>query len=218
MIGIDLGYSDPTAINVFAFAPSDRTRTIYHRLGFEQTSMYAQIIAHKMIGEALDHDEPGGIIGAIGEWPNAMVADSAHQMAKSILAELANVYGIRIEAAVKGYHYKYGAIEVVNGDLVDGRIKILKGSLLEQQLQDLQWGLSKSEEQIERKDQPNHSTDGLVYARCVITTLITATGGADDPADETKDPRSPKYIPPMPDELPSDDYSGLFQDDYSSLL
>jgi hypothetical protein len=219
VIGMDIGYTDQTAINVFAFSPSDRTRTIYHRLCFGQAKMYAQIIAHKMIGVDLDHSEPAGIIGAIGEWPNAMVADSIHAMAKMVLAELGNVYGIKIEPAVKGYHYKYGAIEVVNGDLVDGRIKILKGSALEKQLQDLQWGLSKSEEQIERKDQPNDHPDSLVYARCVIATLITAIGDGDEEVDETKDPRSPKYVPPMPDEGRSDDdYSSIFQDDYSSML
>lgn len=218
VIGFDIGYSDPTAINVFAFSPSDRSRNIYHRLGFGQPKLYAQIIAHKMIGPELDHDEPGGIIGAIGEWPNAMVADSAHQMAKMVLAELANVYGVRIEPAAKGYAYKYGAIEVVNGDLVDGRLKILKGSVLEQQLQDLQWGLSKTEEQIERKDQPNDHSDSLVYARCVITTLISAGSGEDEAPDETKDPRSPSYVPPLPDEVKDDDYSSLFQDDYQNLL
>lgn len=217
VIALDIGYSDPTAINVFSFSTSDRTRTIYHRFGFGQKEMYAQIIAHKMIGEALDHSDPAGIVGALGEWPNAMVADSAHAMAKMVLAELANVYGVKIEPAAKGYHYKYGAIEVVNGDLVDGRIKILKGSALEKQLQDLQWGMSKSEEQIERKDQPNDHSDTLVYARCVITTLITAMVGAEEQPDETKDPRSPKYAP-MPDERSDDDYSSLFQDDYQSLL
>jgi hypothetical protein len=216
IIALDLGHSDPTAINAYSFSPSDPTRTIYHRLGFEQTKMYAQTIAFKMIGEALNHGEPDGIIGALGDWPNAMVADSAHQMAAAILAELANVYGVRIEPAQKGYKYKYGAIEVVNGDLFDGRIKVLKGSLLETQLLDLQWALDKFEQQVERKDQPNHSTDTLIYARAAITHLITA--GSVAPSERRRaHPHDPGYEPPTGDE-PRDEYGLLAADDYSALM
>lgn len=215
VIAIDLGFSDPTAINVFAFSPSDPTRTIYHRLCFEQKGLHAQPIAHKLIGEDLNHEDPGGIIGAIGGWPNGMVADSAHQMGAMILAELAKVYGVAIEAAVKGFKYKIGAIEVVNGDLVDGRIKILKGSRLEDQLVDLQWAESRNGDPMERKDQPNDSCDTLVYARAVISRLITA--GSVAPEDHVPKPGDRDYTPPLPSDN-ADDYSHLMQDDYQSLL
>lgn len=215
VIAIDLGFSDPTAINVFAFSPSDPTRIIYHRLCFEQKGLHAQPIAHKLIGEELNHEDPGGIIGAIGGWPNGMVADSAHQMGAMILAELAKVYGVAIEAAVKGFKYKIGAIEVVNGDLVDGRIKILKGSRLEDQLVDLQWAESRNGDPMERKDQPNDSCDTLVYARAVISRLITA--GSVAPDDHTPKPGDRDYTPPLPSDN-VDDYSHLMQDDYQSLL
>jgi len=219
VIAIDLGFSDPTAINVFAFSPSDPSRTIYHRWCFEKTEMGPQDLAHKLIGADVNHEKPGGVIGAIGEWPNAMVADSAHQMGAAILKDLGNVYGLRIEPAAKGFRYKIGAIEVVNGDLVDGRLKILKDSELETQLLTLQWAESpRTGEPMERKDQPNHSTDTLVYGRQLITHLISAGFVAPTERDPSKDPRSPQYVPPMPDETADDEYSALMGDDYQSML
>lgn len=218
VIALDLGFSDPTAINVFSFAYSDPTRTIYHRLCFEQKGMHSQMIAHKLLGPELDHEHPGGIIGALGEWPSGMIADSAHQMAEMILAEIGNVYGIRIDPMTKGFRYKLGAITVVNGDLVDGRLKILKDSHLEEQMLDLQWTESpRTGAPMERKDQPNHSTDCAIGARAIIGTLITAGPQAGDQHDPAKDPNSPKYEPPMPDEIKGE-FAHLFQDDYQALL
>lgn len=210
VITMDLGFSDPTTINVLAFSPSDPTRTIYHRLCFEAKEMYAQPIAHKLVGPEMNHEDPDGIIGAIGSWPNGMVADSAHQMAQAILAELANVYGINIEPAVKGFKYKIGAIELVNGDLVDGRIKVLKDSKLEEELLDLQWAESKTGEPMERKDQPNHHCDGLIYGRALISRLISAGMVAAEPKVE-------RDAPPMPDEVRGE-YDHLFDDDYQALM
>ena len=202
----------------FATSPSDSTRTIYHRLCFEKTAMYAQTIAHTLIGSELKHEAPSGVIGAIGEWPNGMVADPAHQMAQALLAELANVYGIHIEPAQKGFRYKVGAIDTVNGDLVDGRIKVLKDSELEEQLIDLQWDESKTGEQIERKGQPNHSADCLVYGRALLQQFMSAIAPPAPPASAA-DPRSPGYVPPMPSEPRDDDYSHLMGDeDYSALF
>lgn len=218
VIALDLGFSDPTAINVFSFAYDDPTRTIYHRLCFEQKGMHAQMIAHKLLGEDLNHEKPGGIIGAIGEWPNGMVADSAHQMAEMILAELANVYGLKIDPFTKGYRYKLGAITVVNGDLVDGRFKILKDSALEEQMLDLQWTESpRTGAPMERKDQPNHSTDCALGARSLITDLMTTGAVDDEQHDPRRDPKSDKYEPPLPDEIKGE-FAHLFQDDYQALL
>jgi len=196
VISIDPGFSDPTAINLFAVSLDDPTHTIYHRLCFERTKLYAKLIAQFLIGDELKHDAPAGVIGAIGEWPNAMVADPAHQMAQAILAELLNVYSIHIEPAQKGFRYKVGAIDIVNGDLAEGCIKVLKDSLLEEQLLDLQWDEGKTGEQIERKGQPNHSADCLVYARAALADFITAI--APPPAEQPNaDPRSPGYVPPF---------------------
>ena len=216
VISMDPGSSDPTAINVFATAPSDPTRTIYHRLCFESRNMYAQLIAHQLIGSELKHATPSGIIGAIGEWPNGMVCDMAHQMAQMVIDELSNVYGLQIEPAKKGLNYKVGAIDLVNADFFDGRIKILKDSALETQLLALQWDESKSGERIERPGAPNHSTDCLIYGRVKLTTFMSAIGPADH-APPPLDPRAPGYIPPFPIAPLDGDYARL-SEDYAALL
>lgn len=217
IIAIDPGFSDPTAINVFSASPTDQTRTIYHRLCLERREMRPELIAKALIGDELNHEKPGGVIGAIGEWPACIIGDPAHQMALAIFSEMASVYSIHIEPAPKGFRYKVGAIEVVNGDLVDGRLRVLKDSELEAQMLDLQWDETRTGELMERKSQPNHSTDCAVIARGAFSRFITI-GSAEIPGDPASDPRSPSYSPPMPDTAPADDYSQLFQDDYAALL
>lgn len=215
VLGMDPGYSDPTAINVFALSPSDPERVMYHRLCIEKTKLYAQAIAHLLIGPELKHDQPAGIIGAIGEWPNAMVADPAHQMAEALLDELRNVYGIHIETAQKGFKYKVGAIEVANGELLAGRVKVLKGSELEEQLLNLQWDEGPKGDRIERKGDPNHSTDTFVYALAARSQFIS---GSPPPAapEAAPNPRAPGYVPPLPS--PQDDESVFETPDYAALF
>jgi hypothetical protein len=139
-----------------------------------------------------------------------MVADPAHQMAQAILAELLNVYGIHFEPAKKGFDYKFGAIDVVNGDLVEGRIKVLKDSALEEQLLDLQWDESRTGKQIERPGQPNHSADDLVYGRAALQQFINALPPAPE-APPAPDPRAPGYVPPLP-QLPAGEFGSLLGD------
>lgn len=181
VIGQDMGHSDPYACNVFAFAPADPSRTIWHVFSFERQQMHARPIAELLIGgdavmRALTHGrvEPyAGLFGLTG-WPDAMVMDSD----EATLVELRNVYGISIAKAEKKRDYKHGAIELVNGELIDGRLKILKGSPLAVQLGELQWAEDMWGNLVENKAQANHSTDCLIYARMAIATLFE-TGAVD---------------------------------------
>lgn len=179
----DMGHSDPYAFNVFAFSPTDTTRTILHVYGYERVGMYAKPIAELLLGEKLDLDKPAGAIGVTG-WPVGQIAD----MDPAHLAELANVYGLRITKAEKKMDYKFGAIELVNGDLTDGRLKILKDSELEKQLQALQWKADDLGALREDKAQANHSTDTLVYGRRLIAHLFES-GQAGTPAAAAPDAR-----------------------------
>lgn len=194
VIAIDEGFADPFACNAFAFSPTDPTRTIYHIYGMEQgkrrgddvdkrpeaerEKMYARPVAQLLIGDALDPSKPSGLIGAIGTWPIGMEGDCG----EALLLELANVYGIRVERFDRTTKYKLTAIEVVNGDLADGRIKILKGSALEVQLGELQYAEDDFGNLKENKAQANHSSDTLVIARKIIGKLLSA-GTVDEPSD-----------------------------------
>jgi hypothetical protein len=178
--GLDLGSKDPFACNVFAFSPSDPKRRIWHVFGFERRDMYAQTIAKLLVGDAAVvsmmkgnglPDKLGGLYGETG-WPAAIVADLAG-LGESVIDELAKVYGIRIAAAVK--KDKFGAFEVFNGDLVDGRMFILKGSALEQQLMTLQWKPDEYGQPKEDKSVANHSSDSAIYIRSELGRLFDAS-------------------------------------------
>ena len=189
---MDMGHSDPFAVNVFAFSPSDASRTIYHVYGFEQTKMYAKTIAELLIGKELNADRPGGLFGALGQWPIGVNADLAG-LGEAVIDELTAVYGIRVAAVEKGYKYKFPAIELVNGDLLEGRIKILKGSALETQLLTLQWVADEYGKLSENRAQANHSSDTLVGARRMIANMFETGGLSVDAA-----PRSASTAPDEP--------------------
>jgi len=158
----DKGSTDPFALNVFAFSPRDIERRIWHVLYFERTKMYIKQWAQMLIGAELNASSPEkeSIYGTIG-WPDGAVFDSD----QTTIDELANVYGVRFKKADRNPMSKVGAIELTNGDFVDGRIFIIKDSPLEQQLQQLQWAEDSHGRLIENKAQANHSTDTLVYGR-----------------------------------------------------
>lgn len=175
--GFDMGHSDPFAVQVFAFSPSDLTRTIYHVYEFERPGMYARLIAQLLLGTDEDsptgcmpHEKPGGLIGATG-WPVGMVADMTH-LGPTVLEELARVYGVRVTAAEQAKNHRFAAVELFNGDLADGRLKILKGSLLEKQMQSLQWDQDEFGMLRWPKGKPDHASDAAIYVRRLIATLF----------------------------------------------
>ena len=175
VIGMDLGHSDPFALQVLAFAPDDETRSIYQVYEFCQTKMYARPIAELLLGKDRNHDKPSGVLGVTG-WPDGMVADLAG-LGDTLLDELREVYGIRIAAAEKGYKYKVPAVELCNGDLIDGRIKVLKGSKLEDEMTRLQWVMDEYGKLSENKGQANH---------CLVAGTMVMTETGERPIEDVK--------------------------------
>jgi hypothetical protein len=164
----DMGHSDPFSLHVLSASPSDPKRNVYHRYEFERTKMYARLIAELIIGEDLNADRPGGIIGDIG-WPAGSVADMTH-LGGAVLDELAHVYGIRFTAADQ--KDKFASIELMNGDLIDGRMHVLAGSKLEEQMLGLQWVEDEFGRLKENKGQANHATDAAIYGRRLLAVLF----------------------------------------------
>lgn len=178
-IGIDVGYKDAFAIEVFAFSYTDPSRTLYQVYEIYRTRLYANAIAKILIGEQLNHDRYGGIIAHIG-WPAAMVGDFAGA-GGALLEELATVYGITVKAADKPYRYKDNAIELMNSDLFDGRIKIMKGSKLADEMLGLQWVVDAYGKRTENKAQPNHACDAAMYIRNAVAGLLPSAGNEPAP-------------------------------------
>lgn len=167
VFGSDMGHSDPYCLEIFAY--NMQTRTLYHVYEFSKKGMFAKTIAELMIGEDCVErivkgetiDTPEGVMKGIG-WPEGSVADCAG-LGGAMLDELRNVYGIHIKPAEK--KNKHDAIQLFNGDLIDGRIKILKDSLLEKQLLHLQWDTDQWGNLKEPKSERNDAADAAIYAR-----------------------------------------------------
>lgn len=177
-IGVDVGFKDAMAIEVYAFAYSDPSRTLYHVFEVYRQRLYAKAIAQLLIGDALDHDAYGGIIGAIG-WPVAMVGDFAGS-GGALLTELSEVYGISITAADKPYKYKGNSIELTNSMLHEGQIKLLKDSGVATEMSTLQWVVDQYGKRTENKAQNNHGSDATLYLRDAIASLLPNAGALQD--------------------------------------
>lgn len=209
--GHDLGVKDPFALQVFAWAPIDPKRTLYHVFEFEKPEMYAQPIAQLWLGMdeksplgVRKHEDPGGLVGALG-WPAGAVSDLAGN-GDSVLLELKRVYGIPIAAAEK--KGKFAAFELFNGHLVDGRIKILKGSKLAEQLTQLQWVENEVGEIRENKAQANHSADAALYCIRLIGHLFSTGDAAGPPPKSPSSQRAAERDPDV-DPAPEDETERL---------
>ena len=188
------GTRDPFALNIGSFSPQDPGRRVMHTFGFERIGMYGRLIAQLMLGidessptGCCPPDRPQGLIGLTG-WPIGAVMDGD----QNLIDELANVYGLRFTKAIKVAEYKFGAVELVNGDLVEGFHKILKGSPLEKQMQTLQWKPDDFGNNREDKAQANHSTDTWIYLRRLIAYLYesgSVTSDTPRKSEAYKDPQ-----------------------------
>lgn len=201
VLTMDQGTRDPFACNVLSFAPRDPERRRIHTFGFERTGMHARTIAELVLGpEAVkrilagDRGEPyDGLLGVLG-WPDVTVIDAD----QTTIDEIANVYGLRCKKADRKADSKFGAIELVNGELVEGRMWIMKGSPLERQVSQLQWKPDDNGNPREDKAQANHSTDTLLYGNKEISVLFdSGTVEHQAPAKPGQIPGSPIYSDPM---------------------
>lgn len=184
--GADLGSRDPFALSIIAVSPTDPHRRFIHVFSFEKRRMRIRAIAEMLIGpdavaqllrgEIPDLDKLGGLFGLTG-WPVAFVADLAG-LGETVLDELAGTYGIRIKAAEK--KGKFGAIEVCNGDMVDGRAFIIGDSPLEEQVASLQWKPDEYGQLKEDKAVANHSADSWTYIRTELGSMRSPLAASED--------------------------------------
>ena len=198
---IDAAQAKVQAI-IDAFSPTDPQKRIFHVLNYERKRLYARQVACLLLGtrekatpdrviEAGDDaaapdpcdpntPEPLSPYGLLG-WPIGGVCDSD----MTLIDELQKVYGIRCVQSKRTRDEKHGAIELLNGDLVDGRFKVMAGSPLEAQMLSLQWMTDEFGQLKEPKGKPDHSTDCAVYGRKLIAHLFES-GAVGDPKPQPK--------------------------------
>ncbi len=169
------GSRDPDACNAFSFAPADPQRRLFHTFCYEAPNRGVRPLAELLIGpdavarvlRGEGHGKLGGIFGLLGTWPDGLEMDADD----AIITELASVYGIMCRKADRRADYKFGAIEMVNGDLLGEKILVIYKSQLAEQLAGLQWKTDDHGRHKENPAQPNHSSDCLLYAHRLVSTL-----------------------------------------------
>lgn len=144
ILGLDLGFHDDTAVVVAAYSPTHDK--LYH--------VYDKSIPH------LTFDNIEKLVAdtkAMFPPMHGCVADTGG-LGKTIVESLAE-RGHPFHTAEK--REKYDHIELVNADLLSGRVKVLRESVLANQMSLLQW----EDDTYKREDKrtPNHACDAFLY-------------------------------------------------------
>lgn len=156
VMGMDVGYEDPLAITVAAW--SETCGELRH--------IHDVKMPHLLVDEAVSLLQEQ--IDRFGR-PELIAVDTGGSMAKSFAETLIQRYGLPVVAAKKTEKFDY--IELMNSDFAMGRIKIIPGSNLEEQLESVQFDLSKgAREELAHKGKlkedpacPNDVTDAFLY-------------------------------------------------------
>ncbi len=156
LLGLDLGFVDASAMVLVAY--SEQLKELRHIFDFKAPGLDAQAFTEHVLG----------IIEEYGT-PEMIIADFGGGGAKMLLESINQRYGLAIQPAEK--RSKNDHIELLNGDFLAGRIKIIGGSDLEAELCGLQWDLSNDAKHIlartgrlrEDPSCPNHLCDALLY-------------------------------------------------------
>jgi hypothetical protein len=157
IMGMDLGFKDPTAIVVGAYHPFDPVLYLTHCTKRKEIDITSAAMLVKGLWRAPDR-------GYNGPYPfGKMVVDAADLQS---VEEMRRRHQLPLEAAKK--HGKRGVIEVMNADLMTGKIKVLPDA------DDVikEWGSliwdQKKLEQIPKKYEEasnfeNHASDASLY-------------------------------------------------------
>lgn len=156
LLGLDLGFVDDSAAVLVAY--SETLKELRHIYDFKAPGLDAQAFAEEVLG----------IIDIYG-LPEMIVADVGGGGSKMIIEMLNQRFGLCIQPAAK--REKQDHIELLNGDFLANRVKIIPNSDLDHELCGLQWDLSNDSKVIlsrtgrlrEDPSCPNHLCDALLY-------------------------------------------------------
>lgn len=156
LMGIDLGFVDASAMVVVAY--SEQLKELRQVHEFKRPELDSQAFIEE-------------VLEICAQFPELeyVVADYGGGGAKMLLETLNQRYGMSIMPAEK--KSKNDHIDLLNGDFLTGRIKILAKSDLEIELCGLQWDLSNDAKMVlartgrlrEDPQCPNHLCDAFLY-------------------------------------------------------
>ncbi|MCP4948886.1 MAG: hypothetical protein GY923_15425 [Aestuariibacter sp.] len=144
ILGVDIGYDDAFACEVLAF--SDDLPDVYEIESYHQSMLIPSQWAEKIqeLREKYKFEKIMFDTGALG---------------KAIAIEFRQRYEIPVSPAKKVNKFDY--IQLLNGDLVDGKIHLLKGGALTGEMSRLQLAENK---RVEDRRYPNNCCDSFLYA------------------------------------------------------
>jgi hypothetical protein len=160
IIGIDYGYTDATAFSVLGWIEKDKT--VYVVEAWKETGLTPSDAAErvKALSERYQPDKIVGDIGGLG---------------KGYVEEARKRFGLPIEAAEK--HNKRGYIDLLNGALAEGRLKLLRGTTkqLVTEWLELPWAKGHKRDAAEgtiaeAEGFENHVADSCFIAGTIIET------------------------------------------------
>jgi PBSX family phage terminase large subunit len=145
VLGCDLGFDDAFAIAVIGYSENIRKCFVVDQ--FKKSGL----LPYQMAEEIQKRREK--------YQPVSIVADHGG-LGKAICREFQDRYHIPIKPAEK--NQKRAFIELMNGDLLSGALKIQDGSMLANEMKLLQWDPERPEKEDERT--PNDLCDAALYA------------------------------------------------------
>jgi hypothetical protein len=155
VFGLDLGFEDPTALVVAAY--SETAQELRHVWDYTE-----EHLLEPDVRALLDRT-----IRRFG-MPDMIFADTSN-LSKMLVETFRQRYGYPVERAERAE--KNDHIELLNADLVTGKVKVIAGTNLETQLASVPWDLSKGDKKelahkgklVEDKKVPNDLTDAFLY-------------------------------------------------------
>lgn len=146
VLGIDLGYNDAFTITALAFSAASPNVYVVETLGKTQAIPATWAI---FIADFVDRYDPVSVVADAGA------------LGKAIIAEFVQRYQLNIKAAEKSAKLAY--IDLLNGDLISGRLLLPADCPTIQEMQELQWD-PKSNRTRENSTQKNDFLDSLLYS------------------------------------------------------
>lgn len=156
LMGLDLGFVDESAAVIVAY--SETTRDLRHVYDYKRAGLDSQAFLQL-------------VLGIVNDFPpiEMVVADFGGGGARMLVETLNQRYGQSIQPAKKTD--KVDHIELMNGDFLADRVKLIPRSDLESEICGLQWDLSNDAKHIlartgrlrEDPSCPNHLCDALLY-------------------------------------------------------
>lgn len=145
LLGIDLGFDDPTAFTLGAY--NSHQKTLYILEAYKRSGMIISDVAERIKYYQGKYDIYD------------MVVDNA---SKQAVEELKDRFGLPLEAAEKTGKAEF--IEIMNSEFIQGKIKLLpEASALADEYASLIWDESKRPKREEHPRCENHISDSCLY-------------------------------------------------------